>query len=159
MALPRCIAARFATAWDESLEGAFRGHDTWATLCRFRSRLLLAEIPKGADRNTELRRRLRMWEEGHIKELVTRILGQQNYSSLRLAGRPQQPQTDEQRGKRACTLTVRRSISKAVKGLVGGAARGSPECRKLWTISLIPRSTGNGTHLTQEEGTHAAHLT
>ena len=46
-----------------------------------------------------------------------------------------QPQTDEQRGKRACALTARGSISKAMKGLVGGAAQGSADCRKNWSNS------------------------
>ena len=45
MALPRCVVSRYATAWAESLEGAMSGHQSWALLCRFRCRLLLAEIP------------------------------------------------------------------------------------------------------------------
>ena len=60
-----------------------------------------------------------------------------------------QPQTDEQRGKRTCALMARRSISKAVRGLVGGAAQGSADYRKNWTTALIPRSTGSGTHPTE----------
>ena len=48
-----------------------------------------------------------------------------------------QPQTDEQRGKRACALTARGFISKAMKGLVGGAAQGSADCRRNWTAALI----------------------
>ena len=47
-----------------------------------------------------------------------------------------QPQTDEQRGRRACALTARGSISKAVKGPVGGAAQGSADCRKILDLSL-----------------------
>ena len=57
-----------------------------------------------------------------------------------------QPQTEEHRGKRACALTARGSISKAVTGLVGGAAAGSAECRQDWTTAMIPRSSGQGTH-------------
>ena len=56
-----------------------------------------------------------------------------------------QPQADEQRGKRACAPTARGSISKAMKGLVGGAAAGSAECRKQWTTALLLRSSGQGT--------------
>ena len=47
-------------------------------------------------------------------------------------------------GKGACALTARRSISKAVKGLVGGAAQGSADCRKNWTTASIPRTSGSG---------------
>ena len=53
VALPRCVASRYATAWAESLEEAMRGHQSWALLCRCRFRLLLAEIPNGVDRNSE----------------------------------------------------------------------------------------------------------
>ena len=59
-----------------------------------------------------------------------------------------QRQTEEQRGKRACSLTASGSISKAMEGLVGGAAQGSADCRQNWTTALIPRSSGNGTHPT-----------
>ena len=45
MALPRCVVSRNATARAESLEGAMSGHQSWAVLCRYRCRLLLAEIP------------------------------------------------------------------------------------------------------------------
>ena len=50
------------------------------------------------------------------------------------------PKTEEQRGKRACALTARESTSTAMKGLVGGAAAGTAEHRKLWTMAQIPRS-------------------
>ena len=67
-----------------------------------------------------------------------------------------QPQTDEQRGKRACALTASGSTNKAVKRLVGGAAQGSADCRKNWTAALIPRSSGSGTHPTSAECAEAA---
>ena len=60
-----------------------------------------------------------------------------------------QPQTKEQRGKRACALTAGGSISKAMKGLVRRALSGSAECGRLWTTALIPRSSGQGTQATQ----------
>ena len=65
------------TAWAESLEGAMSGHQSWALLCRFRCRLLLAEIPKGVDRNSELKQRLHLWESGQISDLISKVLGQQ----------------------------------------------------------------------------------
>ena len=63
MALPRCVVSRYATAWAKSIEGAM-SHQSWALLCRYRCRLLLAEVPKGVDRNSELKPRLHLWETG-----------------------------------------------------------------------------------------------
>ena len=54
MAIPRCIVSPHAIAWAESLEGAVSGHQSWAVLCRSRCRPLLAEVPKGSDRNAAL---------------------------------------------------------------------------------------------------------
>ena len=150
MALPRCVVSRCAAAWTESFEGAMSGHQSWALLCRYRCRLLFAEIPKGVDRNSELKQRLHLWETGQISDLICKVLGQQNSGPLRRTARRVQPQTDEQRGKRPCALTARGSISKAMKGLVGGAAQGSADCRRNWTTALIPRSSGIGTHPTAE---------
>ena len=148
MALPRCIVSHYATAQAESLEGAISGHQTWALLCRYRCRLLLAEVPKGTDRNLELKLRLRTWEEGQISELISKISGQHHSGPLRRTKRTMQPQTDEH-GKRACALTTTGSISKAMKGIVGGAAQGSADCWKNWITALIPRSLGTGTHPTR----------
>ena len=106
MALPRCVVSRYATAWAESLEGAMSGHQSWAVLCRYRCRLLLAEIPKGVDRNSELKLRLHLCETEQISDLISKVLGQQNSGPLRRTARQMQPQTDEQRGKRACALTA-----------------------------------------------------
>ena len=46
-------------------------------LARYRSRLLLGPIPEGMDRNTELKRRLQLWEAGSFNELCLRVAGQQ----------------------------------------------------------------------------------
>ena len=86
-------------------------------LCRYRCRWLLAEVPRGSDRNAELKLRLRPWEADEVSELIAKTLGQQHSGPLRRRKQVMQPQTDEQRGKRACALTARRSISKAVKGV------------------------------------------
>ena len=67
-------------------------------------------------------------------------------------------QTDEQRGKRACAMTGRGSTSKVMKGVVGGAAQGSADCRKNWTTAWIPWSSGSGTHPTNAECAEAARL-
>ena len=76
--------------------------------------MLLAEILKGVDRNSELKQRLQLWA-----------------NSLR-------------------------STSKAMQGLVGGAAQGSADCCRNWTTALTPRCSGIGTHSTSAECTEAA---
>ena len=114
-----------------------------------RCRLLLAEVPKITYRNAELKLRLRLWEAGDVNELISKMFGQQHSGPLRRRKRVMQPQTDEQRGKRACAMTARGSIiSKAMKGLVGGAAQGSADCRKNWTAAL------NCTELGQRNSSH-----
>ena len=152
IALPRCVVSRYATAWAESLEGAMSGHQSWALLSCYRCRLLLAEIPKGVDRNSELKQRLHLWESGQISDLISKVRS----GPPRRTARGVQPQTDEQRGKRACALTARASISKAMKGLVGGAAQGSADCRRNWATALIPRSSDIGTHPSSAECAEAA---
>ena len=83
-------------------------------------------------------------------------MGQQRTGQQTREKKTVQPQTQEQRGKRACAFTARGSIGKAMKGLVGGAAAGSAECRKHWTTSLIPRTSGQGTHPSSAERAQAA---
>ena len=146
MALPRCIVSRYATAWAESLEGAISGHQTWALLCH--------RLGSGPP----LKLRLQMWETGQIIELISKILVQQHAGPLRRTNRTMQPQTDEQRGNRACALTARGSISKAMKELVGGAAQGSANCQKNWTTAIIPRRSVIGTHPTSAECAEAARI-
>ena len=119
------------------LQEAMSRHQSWALLCRYHCRLLLDEIPNGTNRNSELKLRVRLGEKGQISDC--KVLGQQNFGPLRRTARRVQPQTDEQRGKRACGLTAPRSISKAVQGLVGGSAHGSADSRRIWTESLVPR--------------------
>ena len=130
----------------------------WALLCRYCCRLLLAVIPKGVDRNSELKQRRQLWEAGQVSVLIGKVLGQQNSGPLRRTAGKTQPQTEEQRGKRACALTARGSISKAMKGLVGGAAQGSADCRRNSTTALIPRSSGIGTHPTRVECDEGARI-
>ena len=83
MALPRFVVSRYATAWAESLEGAMSGHQSWALLCRYRCRLLLAEIPEGVDRNSDLKQLLQPWESGQVSILKGKVLGQQNSGQRR----------------------------------------------------------------------------
>ena len=147
-----------ATAWAESLEGAVSSHQFWALLCHYRCHLLFAAIPKGVDRNSQLKQRLHLWEVGHITDLISKVLGQQSSGPFRRTPKTVQPQSDEQRGKRSCALSARGSISKAMKGLVGGAAQGSADCRLNWTTALIPRSSGIGTHPSSAECVEAARI-
>ena len=88
------------------------GHQSWAVLCRYRCRLLLAEIPKGVDRNSELKQRLHLWETGQISDLICKVLGSRILDRF-----AEQQGGFSQRGRRAA-LTARGSVSKAVTGLV-----------------------------------------
>ena len=90
------------SVWAESLIGAVSGHQSWALLCRVRCRLLLAEIPKVVDRNSELKQRLQLWKIGTNQRSDLQGPGQQSSGPPRRTARGMQPQTDEQRGKRAC---------------------------------------------------------
>ena len=94
---------------------------------------------------------MQLWEAGEVHDLSGRIPGQQHTGQ-------QQPQTEEQRGKRACALAARASISKAVKGLVGGPAAGSAEHRKHWTTAMVPQSSDRGTPHRQNELKQRAQL-
>ena len=89
--------------------------------------------------------RLRLWEAGEVSDLISWILEQQHSGPLRRRIRVMQPQTDEQRGKRACALL----------GLVGGVAA---DCRRNWTTALVPRSSGIGTHPSSAECAEAARI-
>ena len=82
-------------------------------LCRYRSCLLLAEVPHNGDRNTELKQRLHD------------LVGQQHTGEQGRAKNIMQPQTEKHRWKRACALTARGSISIAMM------ATGSAECTGL----------------------------
>ena len=80
-----------------------------------------------------------------MHDLIGSILGQQYAGQQHKEKNTTRPWTEEQGGERACALTARRSISTAVKGLVGGAAAGLAEQRKHWTTAMIPRSSRRGT--------------
>jgi hypothetical protein len=75
--VPKAVASRMAVCWAESLEGSMDGDADWALLARYRSRLLLAPVPEGVDRNTELKRRLRLWELARFDDLILHVVGQQ----------------------------------------------------------------------------------
>ena len=138
MPIPRCTVSRYPTPWAESLEGAISGHQSWAVLSRYRCRLLLAEVPKGSDRDSELKLRQQMWEARRVSELIFKILGQQHSGPLRRRKREVLPQTDEQRGKRACAWRARGiHQQRRERTLVGGAAQSSADCGKNWTTALI----------------------
>ena len=95
----------------------------------------------------ELKRRLRLWERAQMNDLILRVAGQQIKSALPLQSRARGYDEEEAKGKRAKKQTAVGSVSKAMQGLVGGVAEGSPEQKKLWTEALIPVS----------QATHAAH--
>ena len=89
-------------------------------------------------------------EAGEVHDLFGRILGQQHAGQQNREKTTTRPQTEEQRGKRACLCPHGQgSISKVMKGLVGGAAAGTAERRKQWTTALSSWSSGRGAHTPQ----------
>ena len=85
---------------------------------------------------------------------IGRVLGQQRSGPFRRRKRVVQPQTDEQRGKRACALTARGSIQQSHERTRGWSS--ARLGRKNWTTTLIPRSSGSGTHPNSAECAGAA---
>ena len=73
--IQRYIVSRYATAWAESLVGAISGHQSRAVLCRYRCRLLLAEIFQRSDRNAELKQRLHLWKRAKCMSLMEEYWG------------------------------------------------------------------------------------
>ena len=145
MAIPRCTVSS-ATAW-----AALR--ESWAVLCQYRCRLLLAEVPKGSNRNAELKHRLQLWEAGDISELVGRVLGATTFrtakqrtarkKSLRLDGQRIHQQSHERtRGWNSARLgrmseELDYSLDFAGLGLQSssrqcGMYRGSACCLERW---------------------------
>ena len=126
------------------MRGSLAGNADWAFLTRFRSRLLLAPVPEGLDRNTELKKHLTHWENGRFDDLVAHVAGQQASPTQRgvRAGHSQgaQSQTEEKLGKKARQQVASQAVSKAMKGLVGGVAAGTAQEREQWAADLIPRS-------------------
>ena len=137
--LPVSVAARMGVCLAESLESCMAGDETWGFLAQHRSRLLLAHVPRGTDRVSELKRRLRLWEQGLFDELIQHVVAQQLEENRQGPARTEL-QGDEHKGAKARQQTAAGAKSKAVKGLVGGIATGSPEQRASWTTELIPRS-------------------
>ena len=103
MALPRCIVSSFATASAESLEGAISGHQSWALPLSLPPALGRGH-PNAQTENAELKLRLRLWEAWQVSERNLQDMGEATFRPLRMRKRVMQPQTDEQRRKRACRL-------------------------------------------------------
>ena len=144
--VPVSVASRLATAWSESLEGSMAGDGMWALLARYRSRLLLPHSPADVDRNTEIKRRLNLWERGQFDDLVQTVVGQQAEAERQRRPTEQsailrESEAEERQGKRARQKTAGNAVRKAVQGLVGGVAAGTDEERARWATEYIPRSS------------------
>ena len=153
---PKSISSHMATEWAEAIEGSIAGNERRGFLARYRCKLLLAPVQAGTDRNDELKRRLHLWEGGGFEELMRRLLGQQAATRRRGNASSTADESEEMRGRRAKQKTAAGSVSKALKGLVGGVASGSPADRKKWTTELIRRGCDvNGIYTTEGEVTDA----
>ncbi len=141
--IPECVASRMADCWTECLQSSMAGDEAWAFLARYRSRLLLGPIPSGLDRNTELKRRLQLWERGCVDELLQRRAGQ-HAEAVRIAGdapgTPLDDPDEERLSRRTRQKTATGGVSRAMKGLVGGVAAGDAQERAQWATEYIPRS-------------------
>jgi hypothetical protein len=115
--VPGAVAARIGSSWAESLEGCLQGDNDWAFLARYRCRVLLAQVANGVDRNSELKRRLRLWEVGDFDELFARIRGQQTETErTSKAHKPHQLQKDEESKRKAARRkTAAGAAGKATK--------------------------------------------
>ena len=104
------------------LEDCMANGETWAHLARFRTRLLLGPIPAAADRNSDLKRRLSLWERGQFDELARVLFGQQEESRSRMqaAHDPVGNGVDEEekQGRRTRLSTAMGAVSKAVNATV-----------------------------------------
>ena len=147
--IPRSIAHRIADTWSEALEGCLQGDTNWAILARYRCRMLLAPVPEALDRNTELKRRLQFWCEGHFDALTQHVLLQQ--AKVGTQKEPEggaqptadavDPKATERRAKAVRHKVAAGAIGKAVQSLLGGVADLTADERASWTRELIPRSS------------------
>ena len=61
---------RVGATWAEAPEGCLAGDSDWDTLAAYRTRLILAPIPKGSDRIEELNERLELWEQCRFDDFI-----------------------------------------------------------------------------------------
>ena len=75
MALPRRVVLSIRHGLGRKSRGSHERSPVLALPCRCRCRLLLAEISKGVDRNSELKQRLQLWQSGQINALISLVPG------------------------------------------------------------------------------------
>ena len=154
--IPMSLRDRYATTWAEAIEGTVAGSAEWGCLARCRARLLLTWTSR-RDKIKDVRRRLGLWEQGRIDELITHVEQRKAESE---AHRPQQSQSvgvgasHERQGKKALKLTVKDRFKKALMSFSSvGSVRASPQEKTAWTERLIPRRSGGPPQAAaQEEG-------
>ena len=133
------------------------GDRDWGALARYRCRLLLGPIPSGSDRVEELKRRLRLWEDGRFQELLDRLRGQQSEAARMSRSGGAGVDAEERLGGSTRKKAREGAVSKAFKGLVGGVQNGTESERRSWTKELIPRAeTGHATLTTDTERQESA---
>ena len=156
--IPAAVYSKYAVEWAECNEGSAAGDTSWSVLAEHRAKLILAPIPEGVDRNEEVKRRMRLWDEDRFEELALRVQGQQvpsTNSSSRL-GRVGAIDSEDAKGRRARAKTALNQGSNAMKRLIGGVASADATTREAWAKSLIPRSVrGEATFTSAEESREA----
>ena len=140
--IPLVLRTRFALAWAECLEGMATGDEGWSTLARCRARLLCSWIDQ-KEKTSEMRKRLQLWEQGKMRELLERVERAQNLmsgkwegTSLTMVGPKERRQ-----GKRAKKCTVKGRYRKAMMAFSSkGRIEASAADKIEWADTLIPRS-------------------
>ena len=105
-------------------------HAAWEVIARYQCKMLKSPIPQGENSVEELKQRLRMWERGEFRQLISRVIGQQ----AETARKGTYKDVDFDKGERLSKATKDKAAAgapgKAVRGLVRGVQHGSPNERR-----------------------------
>ena len=117
----RSPVSRYVTARAESSEGALNGNWSWTIPCTYRCRSLLAVMPRGRDRNDELKQ----LRDGRV--LCTRWTSNRAAAHRTAGSNEENRETSNRRAtgeaKLAVSESFRRSAMKSLVGRIGGLTR------------------------------------
>jgi hypothetical protein len=136
---PVAARARCAKVWAECLEGLNEGLPGWSASEEARPKLLLMECVPGAHFQTELSRRLRLWEDRDFEGLLSSLEAQRVLRS-------QKPRRRQKaNAATACSSKTRRMVAegayrKALNNLTSSVAAYTAAEQKLWAHKLLPKS-------------------
>ena len=128
--IPTGFRERVAVAMCQGLEDLLAG----GLLELGRTKLLLSPIPRKVPIRSELDHRLKLWFDGSLEELLTRIEEQARCAA------ENKPAAGGSAGGRAANLTRSGAYSKAVASLTSSVASLTPPQQRSWASRLLPRS-------------------